>query len=76
MAKEQIAKGGRAARPTLDARDDIEPELRHLHGLRATFRILGEAGDAIEPVSSLVRNARREVKGYRAQTADRHRHLA
>jgi hypothetical protein len=59
MAKRQIAKGGRTARSPLDALDDIEPELRHLHGLIAAFRIPGEAGDAIEPVavSSMARSA-------------------
>lgn len=43
----------------LGALDEMEPDLRHLDGLITAFRILGEAGDSIEPVavSSLARCA-------------------
>jgi hypothetical protein len=49
----------------LDALDAMEPELRHLDGLIAAFRILGEADDSIEPVavSSLARCARETLEG-------------
>jgi hypothetical protein len=52
-------EGWTTACSTLDALDDIEPELRHLYGLVAAFRMLGDADDAIEPVavSSLARSA-------------------
>lgn len=59
MAKKPITKGSKTVCSVLNALDDIEPDLRHLCGLIATFRILGEADDPIEPVaiSSLTRSA-------------------
>lgn len=43
----------------VDTLDGVEPELRQLTGLVMTLRILGEAGDAIEPlaISSVARSA-------------------
>jgi hypothetical protein len=61
----------------LGALDEMEPELRHLGGLIAAFRILGEADDSIEPVavSTLARCAR-DAGGTRAKLAHGHRRLA
>lgn len=43
----------------IDALDEIEPSLRHLAGLVAALRLLGEVDDSIEPiiVSALARCA-------------------
>ncbi|MBX3582968.1 MAG: hypothetical protein KF810_13835 [Rhizobiaceae bacterium] len=43
----------------VDALDGMESELRQLAGLVVALRILGEAGDAIEPpaISSIARSA-------------------
>lgn len=64
MAKGQVATDGTTMGSALGALDEMEPELRHLDGLIAAFRILGEADDSIEPVavSSLARCARETVE--------------
>jgi hypothetical protein len=61
----------------LGALDEMEPDLRHLEGLIAAFRILGEADDSIEPVaiSSLALCAR-DAGGTRAKLAHGHGRLA
>ncbi len=64
MAKGEAAADGMTVGQALGALDEMEPELRHLGGLIAAFRILGEAGDSIEPVavSSLARCARETLQ--------------
>ena len=64
MAKGQSATGGTAGSLVLGALDEMEPDLRHLDGLIAALRILGEADDSIEPVavSSLARCARETLE--------------
>lgn len=48
-----------ATETAYDALDDVEPNVRHLTGLVAALRILGEAGDSIEQtaISALARCA-------------------
>ncbi|MEP9389441.1 hypothetical protein [Mesorhizobium sp. KR9-304] len=59
MAKGQVAADRMTVGSALGALDEMESDLRHLIGLIAAFRILGEADDSIEPVavSSLARCA-------------------
>ena len=64
MTKRRVAVAGTMTGSVLGALDGMEPELRHLNGLIAVFRILGEADDSIEPVvvSSLARCARETLR--------------
>ncbi|WP_156465111.1 hypothetical protein [Mesorhizobium sp. Root552] len=52
-------KSAGARKTAYNALDAIEPNVRHLTGLVAALRILGEAGDSIEPtaISALARCA-------------------
>jgi hypothetical protein len=58
MAK-GLGSAGEMSSAVLGALDQMEPDLRHLDGLIAALRIMGEANDSIEPVavSSLARCA-------------------
>ena len=51
MAKGQDSVGEMMTGAVLGALDQMEPDLRHLDGLITALRILGEAGDSIEPVA-------------------------
>lgn len=64
MAKGRVTTGGIQSCSVIGALDDMEPQLRHLNGLMTAFRILGEAGDSIEPVavSSLARCAQETLE--------------
>jgi hypothetical protein len=64
MTKTRVTVGKSKLGSAVDALDDIEPDLRHLDGLIAAFRILGEVDDSIEPVavSSLARCARETLE--------------